>query len=298
MNREETKIIEDLLDINYVIMNIYYQLMDQEIENNQEKYQENIEYLNLALEVEDKIYHNFTFPIEEKDRIINKIEYLLRRRNYEGFEKEVIAERIYNYIFPRLYRNPFLSMKQAKEDQEFENSSAILNQYYRDYYYLINYLITKKLKELPYEPVKIWLIQEKYEKIRSYKLEERVLLKEDASKFPNLDGKERCLLFNQNKDLVTEFYIMETVEGMKDALDNLEASSNSSLSERVYATIIFEIMVESMMTLLEKEEQQRVINTLQNQRILDKNSIITSQILKIIKRINQQSKAKKKTKKL
>lgn len=298
MNMEENQAIEQLLDISHVIIATYYQLMSCEIDNNQQEYQKNIEHLNLALDLEDKIYSRFLFNIEDNKRIINKIEYLLQNRSYEEFEKDVIMDRIDDYNFRYPYRNPFLSMEESKEIKKLENDNTILTQYYRDYNILSNYLLMQEIKELSPSEVKEFLIRCKYEKIMSSKLEEKILLKEDLSAYPSPMGKERCLLFNQNSNQIAEKYIAETVKEISNAIYFLITTPSSTQEEQLCIDIVFNINIETLMSLLTREEQEKVILELRQKKILNENNQhLMNRILSIVSKINNTNHSKSKVKK-
>lgn len=92
MEIEQDKKIYDLLNIEKSIYNIYNNLVKYEIKNNDKKYQENIEFLKIAIEIEEKIYNSLNINRDDSNKILNRIYYLNTQQDND----------ISNYIVGRI----------------------------------------------------------------------------------------------------------------------------------------------------------------------------------------------------
>lgn len=219
----ENEWIKELLDITYSLNKIYLKLAQYELEENKQKYQEWFENLKMCIEVEEAIYQNpyFSELLDfELDRILRKIEYLNNKRQEEEEEKDLIINRITSYLEAKDYLNPFLSLQEDLVLRAEENGIAIANQYNLDYVYNLVSLLNQKRNNTDINKMKKIIIDSKYEVIFVNKLIEFSLLKNPII-LPDFSGKERAILFNQDKETVNSVYLSSCLYQFNDSLSEL-----------------------------------------------------------------------------
>lgn len=298
---QEDQKLEDLLNVTYTIQFIYDELAAAILTKDEEKYQQALENLTLCMEVENKIYKNIPTDIEKVNRIINRINYLNRNKEKSKEIKELVMGRISTYLVMRAKLNPFLSMEPSSSFAYQENELAIYNQYSIDYSYLFNHLLNKAIEEASADITKAYLISEKYSDIIISKLLEQELLASSSKEEPILLGRERCLLFHQDPDTVSNLYYEESLSFIENSIGEffLDEMDSCCLSEQEFMNYLFSIKVESSLYLLEKDEMEKLWNDLWNKEILSKstekiNNLLFNIFLKVMEN-PQKYKSKSKT---
>ncbi|MCI8460542.1 MAG: hypothetical protein HFE81_04025 [Bacilli bacterium] len=190
--------IERLSGISNSIKTIYNDLSANfDNENEVEKLQE---YLTLAIELEDKILNEIGKELLENERFINRLNYLINRSELN--HKNDVITRINNYIIERGYLNPFLSTEGNPEEKTLENYVTIKNQAALDYFKSIIMYIDSEL-ENPKQELKRKLTTAKNNLLYNHKMVS-IIMKDE--RYHQVDGRIRCIVFNQNEKLVTDTY--------------------------------------------------------------------------------------------
>lgn len=206
---KENKIIERLLDITYSIINIYTNLPTAELSNNKILFQQLLEELKECIKIENKIYEELLKEIKDTnniERLIRKINYKndYRQSTEDNQFKDLVIERISMYLRTKNYINPFLSMNENLQERRQENLDAITVQYNFDFAYTLIELYNKKISESSL-PERNMLTTIKYNVISTEKTLELDLLKIPMI-VPEISGRERAILFNQDKDEIEKAY--------------------------------------------------------------------------------------------
>lgn len=197
--------LKDWMNIAYSIWLLDEDLKQNLLANQQDKYQENLELLNVFLEMENKVYHSCQFTIENYQKYYQIAELLIDQCDFEPRAKSMVLSRIMKYILMPEYKNPFLSMKHNRELFESENEIAISVQYSIDY---VQSLLTNFYSLSPEERKylgKTFLINYEYSIRYQYKITEWFVPTFFQEQNKN-HGREKCFSFQQDEQLVNAVY--------------------------------------------------------------------------------------------
>jgi len=244
------KTLKKLIEITTKIEKIYKILSDAEFNNNISLYNEYSNYLKLLNEVEDNIYNKLNITTTNADKIISQL------LNYTTPDENIFS-RIASHIDNILYINPFISTETDPYIAKDENMYIITIQFFNDY-------IIKLLKNIKIEITNTKDTNIKYEliklknnllyrnKIYEYMLSENIKLESD--------GRNKCIIFNHNKQQINNVYINSLNEELNKSLVNLVQITNETLkkskTERVTQTIEL-IYLKSAIELLTDEERKQ-----------------------------------------
>lgn len=267
VKKSEDEQMNSLLDITYTISKVYDDLIKYTIENNCKKYQEYLECLLLCQELEDQTYQNMGVSLENYDRVSTKIERMNHQRNEELERKNRVITRINNYLLKKHYLNPFLSMQKDTNLCREENMIAITNQYDRDYIFVLLYLLSQRIEEEKDQLLKKEFIEFKYEVLMMNKSFENDYLFHQNQDRPAIDGRKIALLFGQDEWEILDLYSEKTM-----IMLNFNIYQIMNLSEEQLLTLKSKqafyqeqlISLESILALLEKEEQEVVYQSFVN----------------------------------
>lgn len=294
MKMESTKYdqeIENLIKIINSIKNIYNKLGKLKIDSPEYlKYQE---YLKIALEVEDNIYKRIGSEILSSDHFINRFNFLLTRADIK--DKETIAIRFSGYITMSYYLNPFLSKEEDFIEAQAENEVIIKNQICMDYYKAMYYeLIEKSSKVKANERKKLNIA------LNNLLFNNKVIANLVTNrKSTSTNGRERCLIFNHDKNTTDYLYETYCYQIINQAIIEILHFNN---------TLLKEIELRSALKLLTKNEIFQIINdyyrtTTQDEyyKNLIKNNenhdLISSILKDALKKVHKSEKEQIKTKK-
>lgn len=190
--------IERLSGISNSIKSIYNDLNSNF--NNPKETEKLQEYLSLATEIEDKILREIGDELLENERFINRFAYLVHRSDLKY--KDKVTDRIHNYIAQKAYLNPFLSTEPSSEEQQVENYVSVKSQAATDYFKSVIMYIDSELENVSLKE-RQKLTNAKNNLLYSHKMI-AILMKDERNH--KVDGRIRCITFNQDENLVTNVY--------------------------------------------------------------------------------------------
>lgn len=256
MEIEQDKKIYDLLTIEKSIYNIYNNLVKYEIKNNDKKYQENIEFLKIAIEIEEKIYNSLNINRDDSNKILNRIYYLNTQQDNDI--SNYIVGRIESIFCENFYSDPFLSNDPIYENQLKENSECIICEFGNDFTSHLLNNIEERIKVEQKKEIREELIILKYDTLYLNKSLENILL---GYRKKGIYSRERCLLFNQNEKLVNMIYRSYLQDNLNTSInialnitDKQLEDSNENNFNQMYQILI----IKSSMELLTEEEKGNV----------------------------------------
>ena len=210
------------------------------VELNEDKIKELNNYLDIALNEENNIYKEIDEDILLSNQFFNRVTYLLQNQDLKF--KDQIENRITRYLASRKYLNPFLSTLNHQEDKEEENSAIITTQFSLDYTIKVFAQIEEELNNQNIDlRKKSSLITAKNNTLFANK----ILLDLTKEQLDNFDGRKRCITFKHNKDVVSSFYRVSSLE-----IINLTTSALLNHQENIYT----EIELKAALKLLNREE--------------------------------------------
>lgn len=234
--RKNDIIINDLIKIENNILNIYDLLMLDEYNKDITQYKKHTNYLNLAIELEDKLIDDLNLTLQTNALIYDRITYLIEEKNYEPETKDFIIDRIGSIIQKNFFDNPLINdyrinsaveyykdldeitydndtyntenyieydnlYNEISEDfnlscVEFEYTNEIVEKYIKN--------INKKINNTTDDYEKQILINEKYDQIYLNKSMECIMLGKQKE---NIYKRKRCKLYGQDKQFVNKTYL-------------------------------------------------------------------------------------------
>lgn len=254
--------LNSLLDITYAISKVYDGLVKSTLENNGRKYQEQINSLLLCQELENKIYQELNVSLENYDSITDRIEKMNHGRTEELERKNRVISRVNTNLLKRHYLNPFLSMQEDLNLRNQENMIAILNQYDRDYFFVLLYLFNQRIEEEKDLELKKEFVRFKYEVLMMFKpYENDYFFHQGCNNKPMIDGRNRSLLFGQDEWELLDLYSKKTMTMLEFSIYQIMNLSEEDICSSKSTQAFYQkqlISLESILALLGKEEQEVV----------------------------------------
>ena len=279
MKKEERdKILNNIITISIVLNDKYITLATAKTDENEEIVEQTLNHIKMAREYEEKLYNSLDLKNVPYERFC----YLLRKRNLNQIDYDDIDSRFFNYISSLTITNPFLSQEEDIVDRIQENKAAITRQVKRDFTLTFLFLISQAIKQESDINNKYNLWMEYYFTIFKEKSAECFL--DTFPKTPKKSGRNRCILFNQEKKLVNEIYQETLREYIEEDLERIKEDYNDQVlaqnpEETINKHLALLAITASKMLLLEverktiaqqKKEEQDVSAALKRGENLDK----------------------------
>lgn len=200
------KTLKDIITVSINLHNLFEVLSDSKFQEDENKFETQLEYIKLVTEYETKLYNNTNWKKELKDNPLtfNRFSYLLRRYDLPDKTKKLISIRFKNYISSLLNKNPFRSNSQFIKQQELENSNVIFFQINKDIDITTLYYLNKDINKEKDPTIKQELINLYYEAIFKQNILQEFL--KTPPQEIETRGREICSIFNQDKELITQIY--------------------------------------------------------------------------------------------
>lgn len=200
------KTLKDIITVSINLHNLFEVLSDSKFQEDENKFETQLEYIKLVAEYETKLYNNTNWKKELKDNPLtfNRFSYLLRRYDLPDKTKKLISIRFKNYISSLLNKNPFRSNSQFIKQQELENSNVIFFQINKDIDITTLYYLNKDINKEKDPTIKQELINLYYEAIFKQNILQEFL--KTPPQEIETRGREICSIFNQDKELITQIY--------------------------------------------------------------------------------------------
>ena len=200
------KTLKDIVTVSINLHNLFEVLSDSKFQEDENKFETQLEYIKLVAEYETKLYNNTNWKKELKDNPLtfNRFSYLLRRYDLPDKTKKLISIRFKNYISSLLNKNPFRSNSQFIKQQELENSNVIFFQINKDIDITTLYYLNKDINKEKDPTIKQELINLYYEAIFKQNILQEFL--KTPPQEIETRGREICSIFNQDKELITQIY--------------------------------------------------------------------------------------------
>lgn len=260
MKKIETtdNLLQDIIAISNSIDNQYQALLIARIDENEEKEEETLEYLKIATEYENKLYNYLNLGVFPPEQLENRFLYLLRNSEQIDIDQNYIYSRFLNYIDELTIRNPLISINENIAENIVENTRTIERQINRDYAITFLFLLSQELNKTEDPIAKSALLEEYLYAIYKEKSLEKYLTTPPTQ--PEKSGRKRCLIFNQEEDLVNETYQAILKSALYEDIENALTYTDDMLTkfpeEAIYLTpLLLSITANAM--LLEKEERKK-----------------------------------------
>lgn len=208
--------LKSIINLSTNISVLYQDLTDAKIKNKPNDILKELEYIKLASEVEEKEYKKMNLEENLDPKLYNRFSYLLRHSNAPEELHWLIIKRFENHINELLILNPFLSTSPYTSEQQEENEASITYQAIRDYSISSLYFLNQAIETEENEIVKQELIDYYHEFIFEQKSLSKYLLK--APEEVETSGRDRCIAFNQNPQMVDSCYKKVVKDALSDSI--------------------------------------------------------------------------------
>lgn len=185
--------------------------------------------------------------------------YLLRNsEQIDTIDQNYIYARFLNSIDELTIGNPFLSINENISENIVENMRIIERQINKDYAITFLFLLSQELNKTEDTMAKYALLEEYFYAIYKEKSLEKYLTTPPTQ--TEKGGRKRCLIFNQEEDLVNETYQTILKSALYEDIENALKYTDNILTEfpeeAIYLTpLLLSITANAM--LLEKEERKK-----------------------------------------
>lgn len=257
MKKIETtdNLLKDIIAASNSLDNQYQTLLIARMDENKGKEKETLENIKIITEYENELYNRLnlgTFPSEQLEK---RFLYLLRNsEQIDTIDQNYIYARFLNSIDELTIGNPFLSINENISENIVENMRIIERQINKDYAITFLFLLSQELNKTEDTMAKYALLE-----IYKEKSLEKYLTTPPTQ--TEKGGRKRCLIFNQEEDLVNETYqtILKSAlyEDIENALKYTDDMLTEFPEEAIYLTpLLLSITANAM--LLEKEERKNM----------------------------------------
>ena len=218
---KDNKKLEEWIEIATTIWKIYQDLVKDKIQNQEEKYQDDLEMLKMCIDLENKLYQSLEITIDSINQYYLQCEILINRTNLSQKEKEIILNRINRYLLTPEYLNPFLSMQTDDSKRKLENEFAIEVQY--DIEYIKHFLsrIEYYFQIVTSKTQREKLIRCYYETLFESKISEHLFATPRVLKDFTLSERIKCARFNQNPLYINYYYQTRNKELLNDSINKI-----------------------------------------------------------------------------
>ena len=238
--KERMKELIKWASLAQTIHEIYTDLIEAKIENNNQKYEQSLYHLRLASDVENKIYASLELKIEDYETVEEEIITIVENTNLPTNKKEKIEKRMLDYLFAEEHLNPFPSTSEDWMTSYNEDAITIRIQcqisYYRKYLLQIEKYLNHPSKQ------DAILIEKKYKILFQSKILERLLL---AGKTLNnqKDEREKCYLFGYDQGSVDGAFVYFVDDLLnKSLLDFITPNAINSIEDGLISKINIEVL--------------------------------------------------------
>lgn len=235
--------IEKISDITATIKKTYERMKNCETEEELEKLKN---FLEIAIELENKIYQDVDPEILNAELFLNRLKYLINQSELEY--KDDIFTRISAYVCAKDKLNPFPSQIPNPIDNTLENSELIFTQASLDFYKAIIINVNEEIskeKDKDKDIVKI-LLSHKYDIYYGFKDLKQIIKSEDTIE---INGRKKCQNFNHNPNLINKCYADCACQIIDNSILNILLGNES---------IIAQVNLKSALTILNKVEIFRI----------------------------------------
>lgn len=262
MKKIETtdNLLQDIIAVSNSIDNQYQALLIARMDENKGKEKEALENIKIITEYENELYNRLnlgTFPAEQLEK---RFLYLLRNsEQIDTIDQNYIYARFLNSIDELTIGNPFLSINENISENIVENMRIIERQINKDYAITFLFLLSQELNKTEDTMAKYALLEEYFYAIYKEKSLEKYLTTPPTQ--TEKGGRKRCLIFNQEEDLVNETYQTILKSALYEDIENALKYTDNILTEfpeeAIYLTpLLLSITANAM--LLEKEERKNM----------------------------------------
>ena len=261
MKKIETtdNLLKDIIAVSNSLDNQYQTLLIARMDENKGKEKEALENIKIITEYENELYNRLnlgTFPAEQLEK---RFLYLLRNsEQIDTIDQNYIYARFLNSIDELTIGNPFLSINENISENIVENMRIIERQINKDYAITFLFLLSQELNKTEDTMAKYALLEEYLYIIYKEKSLEKYLTTPPTQ--TEKGGRKRCLIFNQEEDLVNETYQTILKSALYEDIENALKYTDNILTEfpeeAIYLTpLLLSITANAM--LLEKEERKK-----------------------------------------
>ena len=248
--KEEQEQLSTWVTLSKNIYQIYMNLAKIEMDDNKKEYQKNLEYLTLAREMENKIYHSLKINLNNYTRIVEEITVLVKNTDLSSEEKFYVSERIIQYLLSPEFINPLLSSNKTSYLRENENVFAIDVQYTISYIKQMLSITNKYIQFSLSKDEKNILIKFKYQELFRNKIFDEYFRNNNLLE-EKKDERYVCKLFKQDEQLVHQRFVYHTAGELNECLSEI---LKPSFSENLESTLLSKVKLEILFSLLTDQE--------------------------------------------
>lgn len=200
MNEIQDKHINRLLETSKSIKTIFSTLATIPKKRKQEYFN----YLDIATELEDEIYHDLESETEDTDQLYNRFSYLLHKKDWSDDDKTHILKRFETYLIHNIYCNPFRSFTYDPIENMQEDIATIKYQVNLDYTKNVIYFLQEEIKKEKDRTIKKYLKKTLSNILFTNKAFQHYIIYPQEKL--EIKGKKRCITFKHEPDLVENIF--------------------------------------------------------------------------------------------
>lgn len=259
MSEKQDKMLGDLITMILRVKDVYNLISKSAAASNKEELEKNVDYLKIVTELEDKLAKKAKlYELEESDQPLRRLYYLLRKKDLSEEEYFFVDQRLSFNVINEAYGIPFLSMEDNYDAMQEDNWNTITSQASKEMFSNILFYLGKEIESETGIRARKKLIAAYYNVIAQHKYLECYLLK--APQKLQTSGRERCIIFNQDKYIVDSAYFKFATENIACAInatlnlaeDKIKRSPKSKAAKKTNNAII-----KSALELLTEEELEQ-----------------------------------------
>lgn len=247
-----------LISVNIEIYKIYDALAESY--DNKDLHKKNLEYLKVALDIENNIYKEIGDNLLTSQEFEHALKLAFESLDIADYIYDEVYFRIYNYIESKISYYPFCEDRYSTTDNLEINTATIERHIIYDIDLLSYYNLLQIMKNANYNYLLPYLNQAKYTVLFRCKYFDNLAFNDLKSAKPT--ARERLLTFNHDKNLVALKFREILFEGLQDYSANAFDYESSSKTTENYADVIINLVqVKTYLELTSKEEAFEIFLT-------------------------------------
>lgn len=278
--KDQITILENIVDITKTIYKIFANLL-KNYEKNDTLYNQNLDYLKMALKLENKLY--MQLDEEDFETLTLKLLAILERKNISKKDYEIIKNRIIFTLNFKTLQYPFLcTIYYDNELNKTENLNSIQTYFSKEFTYNKLYFLMQKIKTAPNKSTKKELYKSYLTQLFYYKVFDEYIF--SPVKDIHTNGRNQLLLYKHNPKIIESVYRDIILNVINNSIENCQDIELLNIKNKQAHFDLQIIQIQSAFSLLSTQEKREIYNSFINNKNKDTFIEITPKSFYLIKK--------------
>ncbi len=273
----ENLLAKRLINVTYGVYKVFDLLTQSFSDKN--LYQKNLDYLKVALEIEDDLYNEIGEDLLTSMKFLNAINIAVEDSDIDDFILEEITTRILSYINSIINKYPFVEDRFYEEENVNSNILTIDTHIKFDIDLIAYSNLMEFMRDNNFPFLNPYLYDTKHLFLFETKYYNHLAFEDDVTVKPS--ARERLLAFGHDERLVNDRFNEVICNGLSSAISDALAYDKSPKEMDDYSNMIISLLqVKNYLCITSKKEAFNIFrdyyrkqNSKENKEILDESSV-------------------------